>query len=137
MLGWARSFRMHDEASGCSGVYCPAIVPNPISPNYGYLNNVSYPIFTDPSQQQLQAGYDDIVVTETISGCSGCVIGPGSTNANSQVVDKVGIVSSQPLPSNFKEVATQTMSVGGFLVRNNTLTYTATGVTITNNGSTS
>lgn len=116
----------------------PTITPEPIgSGNYGYLELVAYPIFTDPSQQQLQPGYDDIAVPETISGCSGCITGPGSTNSSSQVVDKVGIVSSQPLPSNFSEVVTQTISVGGFPVRNNTLTFTATGVTIANNGPTS
>jgi len=115
----------------------PTLVASPIgSGNYGYLYNGTYSIFTDPGQQMLGSGYSDISVPETVSGCSGCTTGPGTTNAASQIVDKLGIVSAQPLPSNLKIVVSQTISVSSFSVRTNTLTFTATGLTVTNNGPT-
>jgi hypothetical protein len=61
--------------------------------------------------------------------------GQGSLNANSQVVDTpLGLVSNAPLPSNLSIVDSQDIGVGGIYVRNNTLSFTATGLTVTNNG---
>lgn len=50
---------------------------------------------------------------KTVPGCSGCIQGPGGTNSNSNVVDKLTAISQQPLPSTFKVVTGQTISVGG------------------------
>ena len=105
-------------------------------PQYGYDTTATYLVYTFPGEQLLRSGYDSMTVSETVSGCSGCETGAGGTNANSNVVDDLHALSSQPLPPDFSITATQTISVGGFLVRNNTLKYTAQGVTITNNGPT-
>jgi hypothetical protein len=107
------------------------------SGNFGYLYNVTYTVFTDPGQQQLQSGYSDIAVTEVVTqngaACSGCITGPGSTNANSQIVDVDGIVAAAALPPGFSRTVTQTITLGGVLVRNNTVTFT-TAVAIVDNG---
>jgi|HubBroStandDraft_6_1064221.scaffolds.fasta_scaffold10714_3 hypothetical protein len=116
----------------------PTMVAAPIgSGNFGYLYNVTYTVFTDPGQQQLQSGYSDIAVTEVVTqngaACSGCITGPGSTNANSQIVDVDGIVAAAALPPGFSRTVTQTITLGGVLVRNNTVTFT-TAVAIVDNG---
>lgn len=103
---------------------------------FGYDTTATYVIHTFPGEQPMPSGFDGITVTENVSGCSACVTGPGGTNANSNIVDDLHALSSQPLPPAFSITASQTISVGGFLVRNNTLNYTAQGVTITNNGPT-
>jgi hypothetical protein len=103
---------------------------------YGYSTTATYAINAYPGEQPISSGYDGMTVAETVTGCTGCVTGPGTTNSNSQVVDNLAVLSSQPLPSNFKIVASQTISVGGYSVRNNTLTYTSTAVNVTNNGPT-
>lgn len=60
--------------------------------------------------------------------------GSGSTDTNSQFRDDLALESTDPLPPEALAIASQDLAVGGFFVRNNTLTYGATDVQITNNG---
>ena len=66
---------------------------------YGYDTTATYTIYTFPGEQPLPSGYSGITASESVSGCSGCITGSGATNANSNVVDDLRVISSQPLPS--------------------------------------
>jgi hypothetical protein len=106
---------------------------------YGITSYVTYNVYTNPSDQLLQAGYGGISVYESVSLTNdnfpvNLITASESTNANSQIVDDLSLTASSPLPSNFSATANQYLSVGGFLVRQNTLTYSASGPTITNLG---
>jgi hypothetical protein len=114
-------------------------VPLP-SGTYGYEYNLTYDTFTCPGGQLLQPGYSLISVPETVSVTSTNMpgatthTGTGGTNSNSEFVDTLALISNQPIPSNASEIDSQDIFVGGIFVRNNTLSYSATTVTVTNNG---
>jgi hypothetical protein len=115
------------------------VIPQNGNPNYEYTSYVYYSVVTNPAGQTLQAGFSGISVTESVTlnnqnFPSTLVTGTGGTNANSQVVDTLSVVASQPLPSSYSASSGQYLSVGGFFVRHNTLTWSSTGPTITNLG---
>ncbi len=106
---------------------------------YGYQTIAKYFVYTNPSDQLLQPGYTNISVPETVSQTSEnfpvtLTQGTGGLDSNSEVNDVLAIVGDSPLPSNFSSTADQYLSVGGFLVRHNTLNYAQTTLTITNLG---
>jgi hypothetical protein len=104
----------------------------------GYLQELFYNILTSPGSQQVQTGFAQMGVAETSTVTYvnpsnyqfNPITGNGATTNESQVVDCLGIPSSSPLPSNLVVCARQTISVGGILVRTNTLKYTNTNVSI-------
>jgi hypothetical protein len=50
------------------------------------------------------------------------------------VIDGLTLIGNAQLPTNLNIVDSQDIGVGGFFVRNNTLTWTATGVTVQSDG---
>jgi hypothetical protein len=110
--------------------------------NYGYEYNLTYDTYTCPGGQLLQPGFSGISVPETVSVTSTNIpgatthTGTGGTNSNSEFVDTLALISNQPIPSNVSEIDSQDIFVGGIFVRNNTLTYSSTTVTVGNNGPT-
>src|ERR1700730_11126069 len=58
-----------------------------------------------------------------------------AADGNSHVVDKsIGLTSNSKLPSNLSSVDSQDIGVGGIYVRTNTLTFSASGAPVTNDG---
>jgi hypothetical protein len=74
-------------------------------------------------------------VTQTSSNVS---VAPnyaqGALDPNSKVQDMLQLTNSTPLPANLTIVDSQDIGVGGFYVRNNTITFTAGGITVHSNG---
>lgn len=62
------------------------------------------------------------------------VIGGGALDANSQFSDRLVYCSTSPLT--ISTSVTQTLSIAGYQVRQNQLTYSGSGVTLTNQGPT-
>lgn len=126
---------------GTTKTGCPDDSSAP-SAGKGYLEEFIYNIFTNPSSQQVESGFGDMNVAESVTVTSVTpstytftpVTQDALTSSASQIYDCQGIPSSSALPSNLKVVATQTIKVGGILVRTNTLTYTNTSVTVASNG---
>ena len=58
----------------------------------------------------------------------------GNLDSNSHVVDSIGLTSNAPLPPNLSIIQSQTIAVGGFYVRTNTITFSASGVSVANGG---
>lgn len=120
-------------------LYTQTSVPVP-SGDYGYDYRLTYDTYTCPGSQILQPGFSGISVPETFSVNSTNMpgatthTGTGATDANSEFTDRLALISNQPIPSTASEVDTQEIFVGGIFVRNNTLNYSATTVTVTNNG---
>jgi hypothetical protein len=105
---------------------------------YGYLYQANYNVFANPGGQQVTTG-SGISTYENVTLISSNVpfnptYGQGALNSNSQVVDSLKLTNNTPLPSNLSIVDSQDLGVGGIYVRNNTLTYTASGLTVTSNG---
>ena len=63
--------------------------------------------------------------------------GQGAVDPQSQVSDCQSLINNSPLPSDLKIVYDQYIIVGGISVRENTLTWTSSGLTIANDGPTS
>ncbi len=106
---------------------------------FGYELDILYDVHTNPNGQLVAPGFSGISTLENITQISSNVpinphTGSGATDQNSEVPDTLALVSNQPLPTSLQIVDSQDIGVGGFFVRNNTLTYSSTGVTITNNG---
>jgi hypothetical protein len=115
------------------------VVPINGPPKWGYTSFATYNVYTNPQDQVLQSGYGGISVLETVTITQdnfpvGLVQGTGATTASSEVLDQLAVTGTSPLPSNFSATADQYLSVGGFFVRHNTLSYTSTGPTVTNLG---
>jgi hypothetical protein len=106
---------------------------------YGYLYQANYNVFANPGGQQVTKGsgistYENVTLISSNASVVP-VVGQGALNANSQVVDNpLRLTSTTPLPAGLSIVDSQDLGVGGIYVRNNTLTYGATGITVTNNG---
>jgi hypothetical protein len=105
---------------------------------YGYTYYRYYNVFTHPDHGQVTDG-NGIGATENVSQqSSNSNVSPhfdnGSLDANSQLQDLFQLVSSAPLPATLSIVDSQDIGVGGFFVRNNTITFTASGVTVNSNG---
>jgi hypothetical protein len=118
---------------------CPLVDPPLPTYTYGYFKQYLYSIMTTPGNQTVEAGYDGMTVTETVTTTYNNHpeipvnedILPTATSAESQVYDCLGIGTSiAPLPSNYLMCRTQTIKVGGILVRTQILKYTNTDVSI-------
>jgi hypothetical protein len=118
---------------------------NPIGlspPNYGYYGYVYYNVFAQPGQFPVRAGglptYETVSqVSLTPSDFAGSVTvrqGEGATDSNGQIIDQLGVICSCQLPPNLQIVDNQDLAVEGIYVRNNTLTFSNSTVTIGNNG---
>src|SRR5206468_4819370 len=94
------------------------------------------PWWTDPSAgfQRHFGARESISVSSTNMPGATTHTGTGATDPNSEFTDRLALISNQPIPSNASEVDTQEIFVGGIFVRNNTLDYSATTITVTNNG---
>jgi hypothetical protein len=106
---------------------------------FGYQKTPFYNVYTSPTQQLLEPGFPDIRVTEVLEILESnfpapLIQGSGATDGNSEFSDLLKLTDSAPLPANVQIVLRQDLFVGGFFVRNNTLTFGPTTVTITNNG---
>lgn len=105
----------------------------------GYIYQATYRVFTNPNGQQVTDGAG-IGTNEIVTHVSSNVpFNPnyrsGALDGNSQVVDTLALVSNGgALPPNLSIVDSQDIAVGGFYNRTNTLTYTSSGVTVTNKG---
>lgn len=92
-----------------------------------------------PNWGHVQPGFDGVSVYESVTLNStnfpvSEVTGTGGTNSNSQIVDQLSVTADSPLPSEFSASVDQYLGVGGFVVRHNTITQTATGPSIDNLG---
>jgi hypothetical protein len=109
---------------------------------YGYDAYAYYNIYSNPAAQQVPSGFYGMTTLElvTINSVtpSGTTVtlhqGNGATNANSQILDDLSLISNAALPSNLHINVSQDLAVGGIYVRSNTLDYYPSGPTITNNG---
>lgn len=106
---------------------------------HGTDRTYTYTVYTEPDKTALNSdsGPSGTPATETFSPALTCntVTGSGSLDPNAQFTDHVSSAcSSQPLTCS--QTSTQTLRVGGYSVRTNTLTWTSTGVTYTSNGPT-
>jgi hypothetical protein len=120
-----------------------ATTPAPLpAGTFGYDLRLTYDVYTNPSGQIVPPGFSGISVPESISVTSTNIpgatthTGTGATDANTEFTDRLALISNQPIPSTVSEVDSQDIFVGGLFVRNNTLQYAATTVTVTNNGPT-
>jgi len=105
---------------------------------YGYTYYAYYNVFTHPDGGQVTDGsgfgtYENVTQTSSNASVSPH-FGQGALDANSRVVDLLQLTNSTALPANLSIVYSQDIGVGGFYNRNNTLTFTATGVTVQSNG---
>lgn len=105
---------------------------------YGYEFQASYSVFANPGGVQVTNG-SGISTWESLTPVSSNVsltpnFGQGALNTNSQLLDTLALVSNSPLPPNLSIVDSQELAVGGIYVRTNTLTFTSSGVTVTNDG---
>ncbi|HKO04651.1 MAG TPA: hypothetical protein VJW51_07865 [Candidatus Acidoferrales bacterium] len=105
---------------------------------YGTAYLYAYTPYTHPDGTAVQAGIGltNTAVTESFNPQppAGTVTGSGSLDANSQFYDKLVYCSSSPLSS--YPTVTQTISIEGYQVRQNSLTYSSAGVGLTSNGPT-
>ena len=105
---------------------------------YGTTYLYVYTPYTHPDKTSVQAG---IGVTGTPVPESfnpqpppGTVTGNGALDANSQFSDKLSYCSTSPLT--LSTSITQTLSIEGYLVRQNLLTYSSSGISLTSQGPT-
>jgi hypothetical protein len=105
---------------------------------YGTTQLYAYTPYTHPDKTAVPAGIglSGTAVPETFNPQppAGTVTGDGSLNANSQFGDRISYCSSSPLT--ISTTITQTLSIEGYQVRQNTLKYSSAGVTYTNLGPT-
>jgi hypothetical protein len=105
---------------------------------YGTTQLYTYTPYTHPDKAAVPAGIglSGTAVAETFNPQppAGTVTGDGSLNANSQFGDRISYCSSSPLT--ISTTITQTLSIEGYQVRQNTLKYSSAGVTYTNLGPT-
>jgi len=109
---------------------------------YGFISTVYYNVYTHPQGQILSGDFSGISVYEQLNlgQCnfpgSNLNTGTGGLNANSEIVDDLSIIWTQPLPPNISCAADQYLGVGGFIVRHNTISWSSSGPSITNLGPT-
>lgn len=99
---------------------------------------MSYYVYANPGGQQVTTGqsvstYENVTLTSSNYAVTP-TYGQGSLNAGSQVVDQLSLLNNVPLPSDLSIVDSQDIGVGGIYVRNNTITYTSSGVSVSSNG---
>ncbi len=105
---------------------------------YGTTYLYIYTPYTHPDKTAVPPGIGltNTAVTESFNTQppAGTVVGSGALDANSQFTDKLSYCSSAPL--SFSTSITQTLSIEGYQVRQNLLTYSGSGITLTNQGPT-
>jgi hypothetical protein len=98
----------------------------------------TYTPYTHPDKAAVQAGIGltNTPVTESfnLQPPPNTVIGGGALDANSQFSDRLVYCSTSPLT--ISTSVTQTLSIAGYQVRQNQLTYSSSGVALTNQGPT-
>jgi len=113
---------------------------NICSRHYGYQYSIIYTPYTHPDKTAVQPGIgvDGTVVSESFNPSTiscGNVTGSGGLDANSEFTDNIAYCSDSPLPP-CSSTNTQTLKVGGYLVRTNSLTNSNTGLTYSSQGPT-
>jgi hypothetical protein len=103
---------------------------------YGSKYVYIYTPYTHPDKAAVQPGIGltGTAVTESFNPQppAGTVTGDGALNANSQFADTLAYCSTSPLSS--YPTVTQTISIAGYQVRQNSLAYSSAGVTLTSQG---
>jgi hypothetical protein len=111
---------------------------NICSLGYGSKYVYTYTPFTHPDKTAVQAGIGltNTAVTENFNPQppAGTVTGSGWLDANSQFTDTLAYCSTSPLSSSPN--VTQTILIEGYQVRTNLLTYSSSGIALTNQGPT-
>lgn len=108
---------------------------------HGYSYAYVYTVYTRPDRQPLPAASSSLegtVVGETLSPATiacGNETKDGVLNGEAKFIDTISVCSTSEIPT-CSSTHTQAISVGGFQVRQNSLTITNTGLTFTNNGPT-
>jgi hypothetical protein len=104
---------------------------------YGTDYTYTYTVFTHPDGAAVDGNSNlgGTAAKETFSVPPPCgtITGDASLDSNGQFRDHVSSLCSTT-PLTCSGTTTQTFKVGGFQVRTNTLTWSSTGVTYTNNG---
>jgi hypothetical protein len=120
-----------------------AYLTNPSPPNActgtGTNYTFTYTVYTHPDRVAIGSGdgLNGTLAPETFNPppplpC-GTEHGDGALNSNGQLIDNVAYCSTgSPLLCSGQ--VSQTLSVGGFSVRTNTLIWSTTGISVTNNG---
>ena len=119
------------------GCVQPQITPLNGPATYGYTAIVNYPIYVSPGATAGQTSMewapgDGFPVAENVHP-AGLITSNGST-IGGYVKDNLSVLSNAPIPQNYTQNATQTITIEGIQIRSNTLSWTATGVTITGQG---
>ena len=105
---------------------------------YGYLYQANYNVYANPGGVQVTNGsgistYENVtLVTSNVPFNPN--YGQGALSANSQVVDTLKLTSNAAFPPNLSIVDSQALGVGGIYVRTNTITYAASGITVSSDG---
>jgi hypothetical protein len=119
-----------------------AYATNPAPSNQCALGNgtnysITYTTYTHPDSQAVGGEISGTPVKESFNPpppCPDTVTADGALDLNGQFVDHVVNCSNQPLTCS--GTSTQVLAVAGYQVRTNTVTWSSTGVSITNNGPT-
>jgi hypothetical protein len=105
---------------------------------YGSKYVYTYTPFTHPDKTAVQSdlGLDGTPVNESFAPQppAGTVTGSGALNMNNQFTDTLAYCSTSPLPSS--PTVTQTLSIAGYQVRENSLAFSGSGVQLTSRGPT-
>lgn len=105
---------------------------------YGTKYLYNYTPYTHPDHEAVQPGIglSGTAVTESFNPQppAGTVTGSGGLDANSQFQDAIAYCSTSPLT--LSTSVTQSISIEGYQVRQNLLTYSSSGVSLTNQGPT-
>jgi hypothetical protein len=111
---------------------------NTCSAGYGTTRSYTYTVYTHPDKTAVQPGIGvtGTAVTESFNppAPDGTVTGNGSLDANSEYTDRISYCSNSPLT--ISTTITQSISIEGYQVRQNSLKYSTTGVTLTSLGPT-
>jgi hypothetical protein len=103
---------------------------------YGTAYVFTYTPYTHPDGTAVQAGIGltNTAVTESFNPQPPAPAQTGNSilNANSQFTDTISYCSTAPLT--ISATITQTISIEGYQVRQNSLTYSSAGVSVTNQG---
>lgn len=109
---------------------------NMCSLGYGTSCSLLYTVYTHPDKTAVDFSSDlgGTAVKEGFNPSIPCGVdtGDGALNAKGQFTDRLVYCSNQPL--HCSGTTTQTLTVGGYGVRTNTLTYSSSGVSYSSNG---
>jgi hypothetical protein len=112
--------------------------PSNTCTGYGTTQVYTYTPYTHPDKTAVQGGNNlsGTAVTESFNPQppAGTVTGSGALNTDAQFTDTLEYCSNSPLT--ISTTVTQTLSIEGYQVRQNTLKYSSTGITYTSLGPT-